>query len=332
MRTLNFVATLLTDAVVNEFSATAGGHTSLSYLPGAAFLGHCASRLYTVAGANAFDLFHSGAVRFGNAYPLAPNGCPAIPVPLSWHYRKEATYAENNRLHTGSIHNLVHLSPQTKADWKSEGVQPKQIREGFFALDGSYILPSFRYCLKTAVDRTAGGRARDSQLFGYASLTAGSRWHFTVELDDNLTKELDGMIEKAVAGQVRIGRSRSAEYGLTEVVRTAGAEATTPVSSEFLVIYCLSDLALRDKKTGAPVLVPEAGHFRMDAEKLVSEKCFIRTRAYAPFNAKRRANDLERQVICKGSVITFRPAGPFDAGALQKALLPGVGMYRQAGT
>ena len=81
---MTFIVTLESDAVISETSATAGVHSTLDYLPGAALLGACAASLYdSLAPEESFLVFHSGRVRFGNAYPLAENGAPAIPVPAA---------------------------------------------------------------------------------------------------------------------------------------------------------------------------------------------------------------------------------------------------------
>ena len=50
MRRLRFNALLKSDTVISERSATAGGHACLDYLPGACFLGACASALYRELG------------------------------------------------------------------------------------------------------------------------------------------------------------------------------------------------------------------------------------------------------------------------------------------
>ena len=74
--------------------ATAGRSErgSLKFIPGAMILGALASRSYTQAQTQelAWDLFHSGAVSFGDAKPLADQA-PAIHTPLSIHHPKRSS-------------------------------------------------------------------------------------------------------------------------------------------------------------------------------------------------------------------------------------------------
>jgi len=56
--------------------------------------------------------------------------------------------------------------------------------------------------------------ADEAQLFGYQSLSAGSHWYFGISFDDDLPQQIIEDVTYALTGTVRVGRSRSAEYGL----------------------------------------------------------------------------------------------------------------------
>jgi len=337
MKSLHFNVVLDMDVVISERSATTGGHSSLSYLPGACFLGACAVRLYTKLGTKAFDVFHSGAVRFGNAYPIDDEGYPTLPIPLSWHYPKGSASHEGTILLTDNVFNLVHLSSENESKWKKDNVQPKQMREGFFSDTGTIRMPTSSYRLKTAIDRTKGGRAKESQLFGYESLDAGSNWYFSIDFDDEVSpRVLEDISEALTKGHIRIGRSKSAEYGSVDI--TAAEKPPyrlRPGMEDGVFIYCLSDIALRDPLTGAPTLTPLPTHFGLKEDAQLSrEETFIRTRSYTPFNSKRKAHDFERQVVCMGSVIAFRTSSELTQEPLeelQDALDSGIGMYKHDG-
>lgn len=336
MKNSLFKAILRSDVVVSEESATTGGHACLSFLPGACFLGSVASKLYSRLNGKSFDVFHSGAVRFGNAYPADEEGMPTFPIPLSWHVPKGEKAYDGSKLLQDKIFNLSRLSSETEGNWKDNAVQPKQIREGFFTEEGTFVNPSTCYHLKTAIERSAGGRAAESQLFGYESLDAGGIWYFSVDFDDNVSHDIQVLVENSLTkSPIRVGRSRSAEYGLVEVQKIDGSALSyNAVEGNPALFYCLSDAALRDPETGGPTLIPVASHFCLDGTaKLMPEKSFIRTRTYAPFNGRRRANDLERQVICKGSVIAFQVGEMTskDLEEIQKKLSRGVGVYRHDG-
>jgi hypothetical protein len=242
---------------------------------------------------------------------------------LSWQYKKGTEYKdEDDKLK--DIKNLVSYEWNDKVDGQS-----KQLREGFFSLEGSYFKPETAFRLKTAVNRDAGGRAANEKLFGYESLKAGSLWYFSVDFDDdNIKNKIKDALEKST----RIGKSRSAEYGkvkITPIIYEPKDDFS--VTSEFLVIYCLSDLALRDKN-GMPTLTPDSYHFNLEGKvDFVLEKSFIRTRTYSPYNNHRKANDLERQVICRGSVITFKITTEINFDELKNQLTGGIGDYRYDG-
>src|SRR5262245_58408887 len=63
------VIRLVDDLILSEDAASAGSPRTLRYIPGAAMLGLAASQLYDSLGNDAFRVFHSGEVRFHNAYP-----------------------------------------------------------------------------------------------------------------------------------------------------------------------------------------------------------------------------------------------------------------------
>jgi hypothetical protein len=331
MKQIHFSARLVSDAVISERSATTGGHRSLDYIPGACLLGASAARLYADLGDRAFEVFHSGKVRFGNAYPLDGQDRPTWPVPLAWHYSK----GEDLKKKVDPIKNLLHAKADDFARWDQAGDQQKQLRSGFFSTDGHLVQPAKRYRLKTAIDRDNFGAAQEAQLFGYEALAAGSNWYFSVAFDDDLPGEMVERVADSLCGDIRIGRSRSAEYGLLRAQRvdhTLPVEAMAPCTE--VILYCASDLALIDQATGVAKLTPGGGDFLLDGAKFSAERSYLRVRSYAPFNATRRRFDLERQVIAKGSVLVFSREQEFsteELTGLVKRLEGGIGLYRQDG-
>lgn len=331
MKTITFSARLLADAVISERSATTGGHRSLDYIPGATLLGAAASTLYAKLGDDAFTVFHSGKVRFGNAYPLTENGEPTLPIPLAWHAEKGAEL--NGRVTT--VKTLLHATDDDFAAWDQQGIQQKQLRSGYFTRSGEKIDPDRNYRLKTAINREKHGMAEDAQLFGYQSLAAGSCWYFSLSCDADVPQTIIDQVTGALTGRIRVGRSRSAEYGLlaTQIVDTPLETETTGAGGS-LILYCAADLALADRATGCPVLTPNGSDFGLAKATLNLRKSYLRHRSYAPFNGKRLRFDQERQIIAKGSVLIFEQDGGFGAAeldALRRRLEPGIGLYRQDG-
>lgn len=337
MNTIHFKAVLQSDVIFSERSATTGGHVTLNYIPGAAILGLCAGHLYEELGDDASYVFHSGHVRFGNGYPIYSQNYPTIPIPLAWHTEKgERAYSDDGKLEIQNIRNMLHFTANKEKEWQKK--QPKQIREGYFALNGYYMEPLTFYRIKTAIDRDKGGRPEESALFGYESLAADTTYYFSIDFDDEVKQNVQKRIKEVLTEKLhRIGKSRKAEYGMVVITEVKDITAgNDPVPNDKNIsIYCLSDIALRNPSTGSPSMVPLPSHFHVDDSCLfMPENSFIRTRKYSPFNRTRKSHDLERQVICKGSVITFcRPQSlsKDDLVVLQKKLNCGVGMYRQDG-
>ncbi len=335
MRTIPLLATLLDDLVLPASSATEGSHRTLDYLPGATLLGVAAGRLYGTPGLNAVRLFHSGAVRFGNLYPAIGGKSPCLPVPFSWHVGKGASATCDGQLDVKAIMNLA--SP----DWTPsdlEDVQPEQLREGYFGPSGEHVKKRARFQLKTAIDRAARGRAREGQLFGYEALARGTAFAGSILLDDAVTQDEEASLRNVYDGVVhRMGKSRGSQYGRVRFTIAAHSETKTVPTPNGgrLVLFCASDLALRNADTGTPTCTLEwPDGFGLATAHPVPQLCYVRTRRYAPFNGKRWARDLERQVICKGSVLTWERSEPFTAQELkelQQKLDYGFGDYRQDG-
>lgn len=330
MNSFQYTARLVTDAVISVRSTTTGGHRCLDYIPGACLLGAVAAKLYDSLGQDAFTVFHSGKVRFGNAYPLSAAGEPAFPVPFAWHAAK----GEEMNDSVANVKNLLYASTTQYKEWEEGGDQQKQLREGYFTLSGGHIKPEKRYRLKTAINRERMGMAEESQLYGYQSLQAGSRWHFCVEFDADVSEAIQKKVLVALGGTMRIGRSRTAEYGVLEAAAaplSVTCMAPAGSSGNQLALYCLSDVALVDGH-GFPTLIPEATIIGLDGATFDAGRSYLRIRSYAPFNGKRRRFDLERQVIAKGSILVY--TGEFTNEAVQSfqdRINAGIGLYRQEG-
>ena len=318
--------TQLDDTLFSASSATEGGLRTLDYIPGATLLGAAAVRCYADC-SDAWNLFHSGAVRFGDGLPLHCNGLPAWPAPLTWQRPKEGALVNGgNRLDV----ELVNAS----AGEIKRGLQRKPMRGANVTADGHTVVLKRRQSLKTAIDPDTG-RIATGQLFQYESLAGDTQFVVTVSWDDGNDTLAEQAIKALCAGTFALGRSRSAEYG------GATAEALDPAvvdwprlpatdATQCISLWCLSDLCLLDAN-GQPCLSPTTAELGLPLGKLVAARSYIQTRAYSPFNAKRQAYDMERQVIARGSVLTFVFDQSQVVGTLSAILRAGVGLHREAG-
>ncbi|MDD3610030.1 MAG: hypothetical protein PHI49_09800 [Halothiobacillaceae bacterium] len=313
--------TLLDDTLFTQRAASEGTQTGLDFIPGAALLGAAARLLYDRLGDRAWDVFHSGKVRFGNGLPLI-DGTPGYPIPLALHQAKGGEKGED-------VYNFLVDGPEGARRIEG-GRQPQQKRGSYLSLDMRERKIATALRMKTAIDPQTG-RAEDAKLFGYAGIPAGARYRARITLDTDLPPELQSALENAFTGPVFLGRSRSAEYGRTHIERKplTPAPAAGPLDSRRLVLWCLADMACIDAhgqltSTPAPeTLGLGTGHLDLAAS-------FIRTRRYTPWNAKRGGYDSERLVISAGSVLVYeleQPLIPEQAARLQR----GLGLYTAQG-
>lgn len=323
--------TLLDDVVFSASSATTGGHRSLDYVPGSALLGWAASKLYSkVAQEQAFWIFHSGSLRFGNGLPVTASGAIGYPMPFCWHHPKGVTYSlGDTRLDGTKISNAqfgLHMN----------GRQPVQMTEGYVGTDGTFSQPLRQYRMKTSIELVKA-RAEVGGLFGYEALRAGQRFVAQLKADENRpdAKELvDRVCEVFDQDIARFGRSRRSEYGKAFVSVDGGAPSllieTEKVENK-LTIWTTSDLALLDTY-GTPCFQPSAQEISPDLPpgRLIPEKSFMRTRVYSPYNGYLRRHMEERSVISQGSILCFDLDNPPSQEVLS-ALDKGLGAYQEAG-
>jgi len=332
-----FKVTLLEEVVTSKRAANEGGHESLDYLPGITFLGAVAAHLYPkLSDADAYTLFHSGKVRFGDALPLSESGQLSYPMPLCWYKHKRKEWGRQMELR-----NYQHREYPKR-------IQEEQIRGNYlsFQYDSknddrfTKIVPKLR--MKTAINPNTG-TAKDEQLFGYTSLPMGQEFVFNLEADfaddDARSQDLfDQVVETLQQADLKLGRSRSAEYGAVQIEKLPEPKDERPAiedASQAITLWLLSDAALQDEQ-GQPILFQPTAksvglptHFVFDPSK-----SFLRSRRYAPFNAYRQRRELERAVLSMGSVLHFicqDEEQAVEAETLQHIQTQGIGLYRQAG-
>lgn len=328
MRTLDLVITLQDDCIFSERNATEGVHHALDYIPGGALLGAVAAQLYTELGSRAFDWFHSGKMRFGNAYPLVDDK-RTLPMPACWHEAKNESAINDGKIDSTKVWRLDkcenHALPENK--------QPKQLRSGYLSLDGCVAETRKSFRMKTAIDANTG-RAKESALFGYDALQAGQRFYAQISCDDSMTEADIAQLKATLSKSLLLGRSRSAEYGraTVEIIAakpTQSAPSYKTTATQEITLWLLSDLMALDAY-GQPTLSPAPEHLGLPKGELSAANSFLRTRRYSTWNAHKQGYDMERQVISKGSVLVYTLESPLTDEHLQR-IAAGLGVERQAG-
>ena len=261
------VVTLVEPVVASATAASTGGHESLDYVPGASLLGAAAAALYSqMDQTTAWQVFHSSAVQFGDAWPVTPKGSVARRSGLARHAPK------------GEPGKLIDLANANRAEY----VQYVQERSSFCDAEGEPFHPPKTYGLRTALD---DGKPREGFLYGYEALEAGQR--FVAELRAE-HPELLATVCQALNGQeVRLGRGRAAEYGraLIRVLPGQSAAAAVAPESKQLSILCSSDLCIVGA-SGQPRLALEPADVGLPAGwKCLWDRTYVRRRSWRPFNA-----------------------------------------------
>lgn len=324
MRIKKFKCILLSDIIINQKAATEGNQETLDFIPGSNFLGIAASTLYQdeeLSDEQKMLIFHSGKVRFGDAHPVCENRC-SLRVPAAWFSPKIKT--ENN---AGLL--LVHYHIKDSDEYKKE--QLKQYRTGFYCFNENkrtarLVDVNKSFVLKSAYDKDYR-RSKDEQMFGYQALNKGLVLVFEISVDEHMTPQILEKIERSLLGKQRVGRSRTAQYGLVkiEIVEKGWQEKaeTVRLEKDTVCIYANSRLIFLDEY-GNMTYTPKPSDFYMKGT-IVWAKSQIRTFQYAPWNSKRQTRDADRCGIEKGSVIIMKDV------SLEEDFKEYVGVYQNEG-
>ncbi|MCF0187359.1 MAG: hypothetical protein HUJ98_12845 [Bacteroidaceae bacterium] len=171
---------------------------------------------------------------------------------------------------------------------------------------GEEVAAEKSFAIKSAYDRDER-RSKDTAMFGYESLSKGMELLFSVEIDDD---NLEKTVVDALIGERRVGRSRTAQYGLVEIEQCSFPDTESYHDDELTVIYADSRLIFLDDN-GQPTFRPTVEQLLGKGAKgqISWEDCQLRTFQYSPWNYKRQCYDTDRCGIEKGSVFVIRHTG-----------------------
>lgn len=303
MKRHQYKCTLLTDIIITSEAASEGYSPSLDYIPGSKFLGIVAGKLYNEnEEAKTLDLFHNGTVSYGDA-TLYIDGKEYLKTPFSWYTEKGKSLTDDIYLH--------HLL-------QTADKQLKQVRAGYFSTE-SYCSVKLEqaFSLKSAQDSNKR-RSEDRKMFGYHSLKAGSEWVF--EVSDKSEQYADE-IKSILVGNHRVGRSRTAEFGLVKIefLKEINEKEKIDFSGE-LVVYAKSNLCFVNEY-GSYTAQPTGEQLCGDKDATVLwDKSQIRTRNYKTWNRKRNNKDADRLIIERGSVFVISLTNKTDSSFFEKGL------------
>ena len=332
MTRLNFICEFKSDIVLHSSSNTEGKVEKFNYIAGSNFLGMVA-RAYPLFKEDAFEVFHSGKVRFLDGH-IIHDGQKTYHAPFSWFAPKGLNLSA--AISESKLYNDHFVTSDEYEAFIEDGIQLKQQRGSFVTLDAKVAKLDSNYRQKSAYDKKAR-RSQDSAMFGYYALAKGTKWAFSVEIDkQELNVEL---IKKTLLESNRLGKSRSAEYGRVKITFVDEKDLNFPqilkpigiANKEYIFLYAHSRLALTDDY-GVNSYQPTLAALKLDdAIKIDWDKSQIRTSRYTPYVSIRHNRDPERLIIDKGSIIAIEVNAGFDVEAYSKKIERGLGLYLSEG-
>lgn len=306
MKKQKYRVSFLSDVVLPSSSNTEGNITQLDFIAGTNFLGMVAKHYPEFE--NSFEVFHSGAVRFGDA-SLEVDGKETYKMPTSFFHEK----LDNTKIY--NHHNIKDFSNFT---------QLKQKREGYITADLKECFIDFVYAQKSAYDTTKR-TSKESGMYGYKAIKSGTNWLFDVTMQESI----DGTKIKNILEQsTQLGKSKSAQYGKIKIefLHEQNSTQQKEESLKNVIVYAKSRLALIDNE-GNPTLNLQYLCEGLKQENIDDAKSQIRTSTFTPYNTKRQTKDYERVCINKGSVIVLKQISHEQLHELQN----GIGAYLSEG-
>lgn len=315
---LCFSCRLLSDLVLSQTSATSGPQASLDFIPGSCFWGIVANALYKSENKDfIYDVLYSGVCRFGDAHP-AYDGIRTVRIPASFYHEKDKDVFTKD----GKGGSKVYVSHKV-TDWDKD-IQPKQCRGGFMAvtgLDAVKVDTAKNMTIKTAWSAKTRSPEK-SQLYAYESLDKGLEMLFWVEIPESDREKYADMIVDCLVGIKRVGRSRSAQFGLVEISHIPEFRTieTEPGTNGEYAVYADSRLIFLDE-CGQSHYQPSPKDLGFADGSILWDKSQIRTFSYSAFNSYRGSHNSDYAGIEKGSVFIVRsdvpPAGDGWVGSFK---------------
>lgn len=290
----------------------------VDYIQGSKLLGllakQCYARLKQSDPATVYQLFHSGNVRYGNAYPMYQNQV-GFPVPFSMHKTKDD----------------VGTSKFSFSVVK-DGTKKKQQKEGYIIVSNgelSLFTVPVGERLKSARD-LKNRRSKDESMYLYSYLKRGVVFQSTISVKEATTAITETI--QQLEGQHYIGTSKG-EFGRVaiEVSEVEKNNTTQIIQGKHLKIYAVSDLIfLNDVGNYTTKVQPEM--FGIENAELDLEASYIRFQQFHTYNSKRRTPDADRISIKKGSVLVFKSTIENQEIAITSEIIKnGVGVHKTEG-
>jgi CRISPR-associated protein Csx10 len=312
--------------------------TTLSYLPGSALLGACATRL--LASTRCDDasiderfrrLFLDGSVRWLNAYPL-DGEVRALPAPRSWRI-------DDPESPSAHVLDLAHPDAHERLEDAEPGAW-KPLPVATFEVVGAervrLLRPGTTARLHHERQREAG-RSKDGELFVYDALDAGQRFRSAVLCESGTDAEIvRGLLEGAV---LDLGRSRTATYGggvrITAVRTHPGEPWREAVSAPSARVLVLASDYLGRNECGtsdpAALLAELADRLGLAPGALARAHRYVAHRVVHGNVGRWQMPRPAEVAVAAGSVVVLPPDVAVDRNRLADIVWRGLGERRAEG-
>ena len=308
MKELIYQVEFKSDIVLPATSNNEGNISQLDFIPGSNFLGMVAQNYDKFE--DSFRVFHSADVKFSDATILKDDK-QTYKMPLSFFHEKL-----DEKLDNTTIYNHHKIEDFGKFN------QLKQLRNGYITKDNETISIEYNYSQKSAYDKEKR-TSLDSSMFGYSAIKCGTKWQFSIKVNDTICEEDLELLKNSIVGTKRLGESKSAQYGLVEITQKGQTEDIEDKTSNEIILYANSRLALVDEYAD-PTYDLKYLFDGLKSENIDYSKCQIKTSTFTPYNSARQTKDYERLCINKGSVIVLKD--------IDKSIIPKfVGAYQSEG-
>lgn len=300
-----------TDILISSRKA----NESMDYIPGSALLGFFAYRYIKEyqLGENADkdsrfrDIFLGKKVSFSNAYISDEEGREYLPLPAFLQKRKNKSSPDEKDYVNGLKHFFVK-----EIDDRNEKKQKMKAVNGYglLSFDSVYkkdIRFSVNYHHQRDWERTGDGIISDGDFYQYEALSRGQYFLFHVESENPFL--LESLLRDLTT--VRVGKSKTAQYGELEVVSMKPLEEKTSKirSKRFALVFDSPFMALN--KDGDPITDGK------DFREYLNEKCNldleekdcqenISTILVGGYQMKWNLPKIASYAIDKGSYFAFR--------------------------
>lgn len=331
-----FRVTLLEPALLTSLEGDPNESVSFNHIPGSVLRGALIGQYMNyndlkeldVADKTVQRLFFDGTTRFLNGYPYRFKK-RALPVPLSWQQDKRVGYRQTE----------TNLAPAfdlaIARNFNEELTRPINVKAPFWVQqkDSTYLVnPERQLAIHTTRNRRFGrailqtaaeavGEPFHGAVYRYEALAAGETFAAAVLCDHDADAEV---LLPLLEGELRLGGSRSAGYGLVQIggvekicneeAQSGWREADGALAQQKdgkLMVTLLSDLILRDKNgqhTLAPEAVAGALSQKLGVNLDIGTPPFTRCITVGGFNRKWGLPLPQALAFQKGSVFIYKAA------------------------